>query len=84
MLKDIGYCREDGWTDKHTEIQQARIERNENHHHLHRQNNPFFAIAFLRRFCQICHPVFTSLDLVTTILLWETKIRQIYEVIKVK
>jgi hypothetical protein len=37
--------------------------------HLHWQNRPFWAIAFLRRFCMIClkldHPVFTSLAFAT-------------------
>jgi hypothetical protein len=28
-------------------------------------NSPFWAIAFVRRICQICHPVFTSLDFAT-------------------
>jgi hypothetical protein len=32
----------------------------QHHHHHHWQNNPFWAIAFLRWFCQY-HPVFTSL-----------------------
>jgi hypothetical protein len=40
--------------------------------HHHWQNRPFLAIAFLRRFCQICasdHPVFPSLDFATIIFL---------------
>jgi hypothetical protein len=37
------------------------------HHHHHWQNSPFWAIAFLRRFCHICHPIFTSFDFATII-----------------
>jgi hypothetical protein len=40
-----------------------------NDHNHWQQNSPFSAIAFLRRFCQIClelyHPVFTYLDFAT-------------------
>jgi hypothetical protein len=37
----------------------------QNHHW---QNSPFGAIALLRIFSQICYPVFTPLDLTTTII----------------
>jgi hypothetical protein len=43
-----------------------RVDYHKSHHHHHHcQIIPFWAIAFLRRFCQICHPVFTSMNFAT-------------------
>jgi hypothetical protein len=48
-------------------LHSVRNHRHHYHHHHHWQNGPFWALAFLRRFCQI-HPVFTSFDFATILL----------------
>jgi hypothetical protein len=81
MLKVIGYCRADRWADRHTEIQQARIETKRNkHHHYHLwQTVPSleYSARFIIRF---------SLLWIWQQFLEETEIRKIlvYEGIKVK
>jgi hypothetical protein len=59
------------WAEPKRQILSVLIYLHHQHHH--RQNSPFLAIAFLRRFCQTCleldHSDFTSLDFATVMFL---------------
>jgi hypothetical protein len=55
-------------TEKYFSARMSYVIYDHQHYH-HWQNSPFWTIAFLRRFCQICqfsceldHPLFNSLD----------------------